>query len=561
MWLLGALLAWLVAAPIGMLVLAALTADATHMPASRAPGLGAFARAWLDPATWGVMGTSLQFAAGSCALGLAIAALFAWAIERTDVPGRRLLFIAVLAPMAIPGMIYATAWTQLLNSSNGLLNVAVTRIGFPQPRIGLLSLGGMILVQGLALASHAYLLIAAAFAAIDPSWEEQSRIAGRGAAGSLWRITLPLLRPALLAAAIYFFLVCIETFDVPGMIGLSAHIEVLSTRIYWATHPESGQLPDYGVASALALLLLLIALGLMRLHRGEAGRARRFVTITARGYRPRRVRLGRWRWPLLGLLCAILVPVAVLPLFMLVWRSLLRFYVFPSTAALNRLTWFGYRSVLGEPGSLHMLANTALVAGSAAVATVGLAAAIAFVSVRARSGVAGPWLRRGALLPQAIPSVVLGFAVMMLYLMLPIGIYGTIWIIALALTTKYLAGSAASLIAAQMQIAPELWEASALSGAGAWRTWRLIVAPLLAPAFANVALWVLIHAIRELAIAIMLYSPASSVVATQVWALWEGGQMTELCALGVLATALLVCLLSLPALVRLVHPARRGSAA
>ncbi len=560
MWLLGALLAWLVAAPIGMLVLAALTADATHMPASRAPGLGAFARAWLDPATWGVMGTSLQFAAGSCALGLAIAALFAWAIERTDVPGRRLLFIAILAPMAIPGMIYATAWTQLLNSSNGLLNVAVARIGFPQPRIGLLSLGGMILVQGLALASHAYLLIAAAFAAIDPSWEEQSRIAGRGAAGSLWRITLPLLRPALLAAAIYFFLVCIETFDVPGMIGLSAHIEVLSTRIYWATHPESGQLPDYGVASALALLLL-IALGLMRLHRGEAGRARRFVTITARGYRPRRVRLGRWRWPLLGLLCAILVPVAVLPLFMLVWRSLLRFYVFPSAAALNRLTWFGYRSVLGEPGSLHMLANTALVAGSAAVATVGLAAAIAFVSVRARSGVAGPWLRRGALLPQAIPSVVLGFAVMMLYLMLPIGIYGTIWIIALALTTKYLAGSAASLIAAQMQIAPELWEASALSGAGAWRTWRLIVAPLLAPAFANVALWVLIHAIRELAIAIMLYSPASSVVATQVWALWEGGQMTELCALGVLATALLVCLLSLSALVRLVRPARRGSAA
>jgi len=453
--------------------------------------------------------------------------------------------------MAIPGMIYATAWVQLVNDSNGLLNVAIAKLGFEQPETDLLSLPGMIIVQGLALASHAYLLIAAAFGNIDPSWEEQSRIAGRGGLSTALRISLPVLRPALVAAGIFFFLVCIETFDIPGMIGLSAHIEVLSTRIYWTTHPEGGQLSDFGGASALAVLLLALTMILMRLHRGESGRARRFVTITARGYRARRMRLGGLRWPLFAALWLILVPVAILPLFMLIWRSLLRFYVFPSAAALNRLTWYGYDYVLHEPGSVRMLGNTAIMAGTAAIATVALAAAIAWLSLRAKlpPGASG-WLKRGALLPQAIPGVVIGFSVMMLYLVVPVGIYGTIWIIALALTTKYLAGSAASLIAAQMQVSGELEEASLLSGASNFTTWRRIVAPLLAPALLNVGLWVLIHAIRELAMAIMLYSPASNVVATQVWSLWEGGQMTELCALGVLATALLVVLLSLPALIR-----------
>jgi iron(III) transport system permease protein len=561
-WVVCALLAWVVAAPLAMLVLTSFTSDGNHLPLEGGyVSVSAYTSTLVDPATWRALGNSLVFAAGSSLLGLSIAIGFSWLIERTDLRLRRLLFVAILVPMAIPNMIYATAWIQLVNESNGLLNVTVARLGFDQPRTDLVSMGGMIFVQGLALASHAYLLVAAGFRSVDPSWEEQSAVAGRGTLGTLRLVTLPVLRPALLSAVIFFALVAVETFDIPGMIGLSAHIDFLSTRIFWMTHPEGGQLPDFGTASALAVLLAAIALVLVHLHQRESDRARRFVTITARGFRPRRVVLGGLRLPLLVLALLIVVVVTVLPLAMLVWRSLLRFYTYPSAAALKRLTWYGYSYVLHEPDSVNMLGNTAVMATTPALATVALSAAIAWLGLRARLPTGRQKaLRLVALLPQAVPSVVLGFAIMMLYLVVPIGIYGTIWIMALALVTKYLAYTTATLMAAQLQVAPELEEASLIAGAGAWTTWRLVLAPLLAPALGNCLLWVMIHAIRELAMTIMLYSPSSNVMATEVWLLWEGGQMTELCALGVLATLALIVLLSVPWLVSLCVPTRRRAA-
>ena len=560
-WIAIGLLLWLVAAPLVMLLITSVTADGNHLPFEGRVSLAAYAATLARPATWQAMGNSFVFALGSTVLGLSIAALFAWLIERTNLPLRGLLFVAILVPMAIPNMIYATAWIQLVNENNGLLNVMISRLGFEQPETDLVSMPGMVFVQGLALASHAYLLVAAGFRSVDPSWEEQSAVAGRGTIGTLLRITLPVLRPALLSAVIFFALVTVETFDIPGMIGLSAHIDFLSTQIFWSTHPEGGQLPDFGTASALAVLLLAIALVLVHLHQRELNQARRFVTITARGFRPRRVNLAGLRLPMLLLCLGVVLMVTALPLFMLIWRSLLRFYVYPSAAALSRLTWYGYDYVLNEPGSVAMLANTAIMAVSASVATVALSAAIAWLGLRARIGAGRQRLLRiAAMLPQAVPSVVLGFAIMMLYLTVPIGIYGTIWIIALALVTKYLAYTTATMIAAQLQVAPELEEASLIAGAGSLVTWRRILAPLLAPALGNCLLWVMIHAIRELAMTIMLYSSTSNVLSTQVWLLWEGGQMTELCALGVLATAALVTLLCIPWLISLFVPDRKAAA-
>jgi iron(III) transport system permease protein len=540
-----------------MLAIASVSADGQHLPFENGLfgamrfSLAAYSSTLLQMTTYRLLGNSALFAIGSTVLGLGIAVLFAWAIERTDIPGRRFFFVGILVPMAIPNMIYATAWIQLLDANNGLLNVTMGKLGFGVPELDLVSLPGMIFVQGLALASHAYLLVAAGFRSVDPTWEEQSLIAGAGNFTTLRRVTLPVLRPALLSAVIFFGLVTVETFDIPGMIGLSAKIDVLSTRIYWVTHPESGALPDYGTASALAVLLLVIAFGLIQLHQRTLTRSRRFVTITARGYRPKRVSLGAARLPLCAAGLLVLVTMTALPLFMLVWRSLLRFYVYPSALALRRVSLASYQTILSEPGSLHMLGNTAVMALTAAVATVLISAGIAWFTLRAP--LPARWqfgLRMLALAPQAVPSVVLGFAIMILYLVVPIGIYGTIWVIALALTTKYVAATTATMLAAQLQVSGELEEASLIAGAGRLTTWRRILLPLLAPALLNCLLWVLIHAIRELAMALMLYSPASNVLATQVWAFWEGGQMSELCALGVLTTFVLVSFLTLPWLVR-----------
>src|SRR5262249_50678914 len=187
------------------------------------------------------------------------------------------------------------------------------------------SLGGMCFVQGLRLVPSAYLMIAASFRAMDPSLEDQSAMAGRNVAQTTLKVTLPIVRPALLAALIYYVIVVIESFDIPGLLGFTARIRVLSTAIYWATHSEVG-LPDYGLASALGTIVLVLALFLMWIYHRLTAHQERFATITGKGYRPRQINLSKWKLPAL-LFCLVYVSIAVLlPFVMLLWTSVQPFY-------------------------------------------------------------------------------------------------------------------------------------------------------------------------------------------------------------------------------------------
>jgi len=446
-------------------------------------------------------------------------------------------------------MIYAMAWIQLLNSNNGLLNVTLENVGLGFLKVNVYSLGSMIVIQGIALASHGYLLIAVCFRTLDASMEEQSYIAGRNVWGTMRRITLPILRPALLAAIIFFAVVAMETFDIPVTLGLTSRIHVISTQIYWTSRPETGQLPDYGMASALSVLLVLIALLLIAIYQRQIRHANRFVTVSGRNYRPYRVALGQWRLPLFVLALAFVAIAVLMPLFMLIWRSLLRFYLYPSLHALNLLNVNAYRAVFNDSDMPMVIRNTGIVALGAAVAVSVLASAIAWQVIR--GAVKSRWrrcLNALAFAPQAIPSIVIGLALIFTYLWVPIPIYGTVWILILAMITKYLAYSTGTMIAAQMQISGELEEASKVSGAGGWRTYRKIILPLLVPALSACLLWVAIHVVRELGLALMLYSLNSQVLSTKIWLLWENGRIADACATGVLTVVALLVLLSLPAL-------------
>ena len=238
----------------------------------------------------------------------------------------------ILVPMTIPSLLSAIAWIQLLDPRIGLVNVslrAALGLSGDMGPLDIYSLGGMCFVQGLRLVPSAYLMIAASFRAMDPSLEEQSAMAGRNVAQTTLRVTLPIVRPALLAALIYYVIVVIESFDIPGLLGFTARIRVLSTAIYWATHSEVG-LPDYGLASALGTIVLAVALFLMWIYHRLTGHQERFATITGKGYRPRQINLGRWTLPAF-LFCLIYVLVAVvLPFVMLLWTSVQPFYAPPS---------------------------------------------------------------------------------------------------------------------------------------------------------------------------------------------------------------------------------------
>jgi iron(III) transport system permease protein len=548
----AAVVTWIVAAPAVMLVYSSLTAGAGKLPfEAQGLTLANYVHILADAKTYELLATTALFTIGSTAIGLAIAVLFAWLIERTDLWLRQLFFVAILIPMAIPNMIYAMAWIQLLNPNNGLLNTTLERLGLEFLQVDIFGLSGMIVLQGITLASHGYLLIAVCFRTLDASWEEQSYIAGHGLWGTMLRVTLPVLKPALLAAALFFAIVAMETFDIPVTLGMTSRVHVMSTQIYWSTRPETGQLPDYGTSSTLSVLLVLIAVVLIRLYQRQTHNAKRFVTISGRGYRLQRIALGPWRLPAFLLVTVITLLAVAAPLFMLVWRSLLRFYMYPSAAAFAQLNLNAYRAVIDDADAPAVLANTTVLAvGSAAIACI-LAAAVAWQVVRGTVGAA--WrsgLNALAFLPQSLPTIVIGLALIFIYLWLPIPIYGTVWIIMLAMITKYLSYSVGTMIAAQIQISRDLEEASAIAGASRWRTYYRIVAPLLGPALGACFLWVMIHVVRELGLALMLYSLRSQVLSTKIWLLWENGRIADACATGVFTVLALLILLALPSLWR-----------
>ena len=312
-----------------------------------------------DSQTYTLVFNTAIFTIGSTTLGIGLAVAIAWLVERTNIWGRGIIFVSIVIPMAVPSMIYALAWIQLFNPSNGLINTIFENAGLSWIHFNIYSLAGMILVQGFSLASHVYLLVAASFKMLDPTWEEQSAIAGKGIFTTLLRVTLPSLKPALLAAIIFYIVVNMETFEIPGILGLTSQIHVFSTRIYWATHPESGGLPNYGLASTLSVLLLLAAMALIWLYQRQTRNAKQFVTVTGKGFRPSRINLRRFRLPITILTYIVLLFAVALPLSMLVWRSLIPFYMPPSLSALTHLASFkAYTDLFADYGLAEVVGNT-----------------------------------------------------------------------------------------------------------------------------------------------------------------------------------------------------------
>ena len=539
---------YLVLVPLLMLLYASVKSTEDKLPfESTVTTLSNYAAVFTSSSTLPIFLNTLFFTAGSLAIGLPLAILLAWLLERTAIPARAWIANLILVPMTIPSLLSAIAWIQLLDPRIGLVNIvlrsALGMTGDTGP-FDIYSLYGMCFVQGLRLVPSAYLMIAASFRAMDPSLEEQSAMAGRGVAQTTLRVTLPIMRPALLAAFIYFIVVVIESFDIPGLLGFTARIRVLSTAIYWATHSEVG-LPDYGLASALGTIVLAAALLLMWNYQRLTAHQERFATITGKGYRPRQLSLGVWAVSA-TVLCVFYIFVAVfLPFVMLLWTSVQPFYAPLSAESLGRMSFESYYKIWQESSVVRALWNTMVLALVTSIATILLAVLVSWFVVRRRRQTDGlaHYLATVSFLPQCVPSIVIGLAFIFVYVRFPVPIYGTLWIIALAMTTRYLAFSSRTTTSALMQVHGELEEASQMAGARWTRTLRRVTIPLLAPAIINVFLWVAVHAMQELSMALMLYNPDTVVVSTMIWSMWQNGRTADAAVLGVLLTGLSALLL------------------
>ncbi|MGH7825567.1 MAG: ABC transporter permease [Candidatus Binatia bacterium] len=499
-----------------------------------------YAEVFLNPRTWTLMVNTGIFAAGSLILGASFAVLFSWLVERSDIPLRNLMFALVIAPMIIPGMMAAIAWIFLLDPRIGLINLMlrwIPGVDATQGPLNIYTLWGMIFVEGFRMVPTMFLMISAAFRNMDPSLEEASRVAGKSGIATVSRITLPLMWPAILGALLYFFIRAIEVFEVPGVLGMNAGVHVFSTRIYWSVHPPIGGLPDYGLASTFSLIVVAVSIFAIWLYYRLTRKT--YVTITGKGFRPHRIPLSSKKYGA-GLLFIVYFAVTLgLPFFILFWTSLHKFYLPPSWEGLRTITFDSYGELMRDPAVVLAFMNTVLLALITGTATMVIALFVGWFVVRGRSRLTRA-LDLFAFLPHALPTIVIALAVMLLYLSFRNPFYGTIMIIAIALTISFLAYGSRVMIAGFFQIHPELEEASRVAGASFFRTFWRVLLPLAAPAFVNGWIWVAVHSGRELTAALMLYSPSSVVISTRVWGLWEQGRESIASALGVILMLLLI---------------------
>lgn len=503
---------------------------------------GNYRIAYGSPETLRTLGNSLEFALGAALVSFFIGTVLAWIIERTNTPFRKLFYAITIVPLIIPGILFTISWIFLASPKIGMLNVALMSIfGLSKPVFNVYSMGGMIWVDGLHYSTMAFLLMSAAFRGMDPSLEESSLMSGAGIARTMWRITLRLAFPAVVSTLLILFVRALESFEVPALIGLPVKLQVFTSSIYEAIEQYPSQV---GLASSYSMLLLLITSVGLYLQSRVASRGGKYTTMSGKGFRPRQMDLGGWRFVTAGIFVVYFLLIVALPLAVLLWSSLQKYYRSPSLAAAHHLTLDAYRYIIHLPALRTAVVNSLLLSFGCATAVMLLSAVICWIVVKTK--LPGRWLLDNlASLPLVFPGLVLGLSFMIVSLKVDIGIYGTLWILLLAYITRFMPYGMRYTNTSMIQIHKELEESAAMSCATWGSTFYRIVLPLLKPGLMAGWIYVLIVSIRELSSSILLYSPGSETVSIVIWELWQNGQYVELSALSVMLIFVLLALVSL----------------
>jgi len=521
---------WLVFVPLSALLYNAFTEDTGFGPG--AFSLDNFIEAYSSWHILRLFGNSLVFALGTAVTTFVMGALVAWVVERTDAPGATLFHTLSLLSFAVPGLLMAMAWIFVFSPNIGWGNaVLMSAFGLGEPPVNIYSMGGMTW----ALSSHyfplAYLALGPALRVLDVRMEEAGLMSGGNYPQVFTRVTLPLLRPAILSALLLLFVMGMASYEVPRLIGRPARIDVFTTDIQGAIISTP---PAFGVASALGVTLLAICIMAVYFYRRATRHAESFATITGKGYRPTRVKLGPWRWPVALGIGAMFALALGLPLLTLVWQSFFRNLAQPFFSSAAQATLDNYDFILSYPIFLSAVKTSVLLAAMAATIVAGLTFVMAWIAQRSLPRY-GFLLDALAFAPIAIPGVIVGAGILVAYLMLPIPIYNTIWILLVAYVTLYLPYGMRFASSGITQIHRELEEAASMSGAGLGQTFRKIMLPLLAPVLLAGWIYVFVLAVRELGASIFLVGPGTHVLGTISLTMWEeGGSYGAVAALGVI---------------------------
>ncbi len=467
-------------------------------------------------------------AVGSALMAAVVGTILAWAVVRTDMPGRTFTAIASIVPFITSSFIGALAWVLLGSPEVGLVNQGWRwLVGGDAVLINIYSIWGIIFVIGLYEVPFIFLMVAGALRSMDPSLEEASLASGAGTWRTTTRVTLPLVLPAILAGSLVVFVLAAEQFGVPAVLGTPNRIRVLTTSIVSA---QTFYPPQRGLGAALSVTLLAIALVGLFLQR-RILRGRSFTTVAGKSSQPRRMKLGAFRWVLFAICTTYLMLAVVLP-FSTIFVSSIR-TIWTSDFRWEQFTLENYRWVFFEyPLTQRAILNSLFLAVVGATVTILFCALVSFLSLRTKLP-GRHLLDYLSMLPLGIPGVVLAFAMLEVWINPPLVLYGTIWIMFIAYFTRYLPIGVRSTSATLVQIHPELEESSLSCGANWLQTFARVTLPLLKPGI--IAGWILLFLAfsRELSASVLLYSPGLEVISVVMYDLQQNGQFREISALAV----------------------------
>ena len=527
---------WFIVPPLAILVYGSIT----DTPPAVAPNftLETLYYAYGRSRIWSALVNSVLYAATTASVVLVIGGFLAWLVERTDTRLRQFTDLFTLAPILMPAILLISGWILLIGPKSGMINLmARDWFGLTEPLLDIYSFWGMVWVGMLQELPLAFLWLWPAFRAMNPDLEEAAQVAGAGYPTVMRRITLPILRPTILGAWIIFFIYSLGALSVPLLIGLPAKIFLYSTEIYLAYRRVPS---DLNVASAYSLMFLFVTVVSIWAYRRATADTARFVTVTGKAYRPRLIRLGGWQILTSALGVLLLLLIAGLPMFVLVWNAFLPYPQAPSIASIELLTTKNFAAALDYGPAKRAVVNSLLLGlGAGVVATV-LGALVAWCNLRlriARRSIS--FIDQLATAPLAIPGMIFGVGLVWLYLVLPVPIYGTHWILLIAYVAMHLPFAVRICTSGLAQLHPELEEAGAVAGAG-WTTRFLrIVLLLIAPSLVVSVLYVGLRSFREYAASIFLTAPGTEVFAVLVLDMWDGGNTNILCAYVTMVIALM----------------------
>lgn len=493
-----------------------------------------------DPGAYQTLWNSLIVAGASAALGTALGAALAWLVTRADLPAPRFWDTVALLPYMIPPFIGAIAWVYLLGPVGYLNQIWMWLTGSTDPLVVIYGPGGIIFVLTLYGYPIAYATVRAMLQRMDPALEEAARIAGARPVHLVREITLPLMRPGLLAGGLLLFMSSLANFGIPAVLGFPARYFVLPTKIY-ATILNFDAPFNLQTAAALSLWLVVIAAVLLQAQRLLLRRAR-FAVVTGQATAPHRMALGRWRPPVIAALALFALVTVVLPLAAILLTALTRAYGLPPVPENFTLRHFA-TAFLGIPKAQRALVNSFGLSAGAATVIVLMALGLGYLIGRLRVRGAG-LLDLLITIPYAVPGTVVALAMILAWLrpvpVLGLHLYNTIWIIFLAYVARFLIFGVRTVMAGLTQVHESLEEAARISGAGGWQAFRDIVLPIIRPSIAAGWFLVFIPAMVELTLSILLFSVGRETIGVVVFGLHEEGKIALSAAVAFVVTILLV---------------------